>query len=117
MSVPRLLAYSDLEQCGIVNNRTQLSRNIKYLGFPEGFLISSNARRWTEDEVAEWVEVRRAICTGQMDAPQSTSQPSLTNRNIADNPRADANNSGSDAGVQKNFGKPGRRESGSRANG
>jgi hypothetical protein len=96
MSIPRLLAYSDLEQSGIVNNRTQLSRNIKDLGFPEGFLISSNARRWTEDEVSEWVEVRRAICTGQMDAPQVTS------------PRAAAGNPVPDAEYQQNAGRPGR---------
>jgi predicted DNA-binding transcriptional regulator AlpA len=117
MSVPRLLAYSDLEQCGIVNNRTQLSRNIKDLGFPEGFLISSNARRWTEDEVAEWVEVRRAISTGQMDAPQATSRQPISNRVISDNPGAAASNSISDAGFQKKPSRPGRRESGSRANG
>jgi predicted DNA-binding transcriptional regulator AlpA len=115
MSVPRLLAYSDLEQCGIVNNRTQLSRNIKDLGFPEGFLISSNARRWTEDEVVEWIEARRAI--GRPNASQAGSQQPLTNHVLAENLRAAADHPTPDARVRKKATRPGRCVSRSRANG
>jgi predicted DNA-binding transcriptional regulator AlpA len=65
MPISNLLSYADLVRIGVVNNRTQLSRLKKGQEFPEGFLISENARRWQEDEVAEWIEVRRG--TGSYD--------------------------------------------------
>jgi predicted DNA-binding transcriptional regulator AlpA len=58
MAVSKLLTYSDLVHLGVVNNRTQLSRLQKNIGFPEGFLLSANSRRWYEHEVEEWVSRR-----------------------------------------------------------
>ena len=62
MSISNLLSYADLVRIGVVNNRTQLRRLTKENNFPKGFLLSVNARRWTEDEVSEWVEIRRVGC-------------------------------------------------------
>lgn len=55
MPVSKLLSYNDLVSLGVVNNRTQLSRLKRNKGFPEGFLLSANSRRWYEHEVEEWV--------------------------------------------------------------
>jgi hypothetical protein len=60
----KVLSYADLKTNGIVNNRTQLGRLIELGDFPPGFLLSANSRRWTELEVAEWLQVRRS---GQSD--------------------------------------------------
>ena len=54
-----LLSYDDLVERGIVRNRTTLYRWIKDGKFPCGFMLSDNARRWTEDEVEEFVEAKR----------------------------------------------------------
>ena len=64
MTISNLLSYADLVRLGIVNNRTQLSRLTKCQNFPEGFLISANARRWQEEEVDEWIELRRKGASG-----------------------------------------------------
>jgi predicted DNA-binding transcriptional regulator AlpA len=58
MPITKLLSYNDLVSLGIVNNRAQLSRLQKNIGFPEGFLLSANSRRWHEVEVEEWVNGR-----------------------------------------------------------
>jgi predicted DNA-binding transcriptional regulator AlpA len=58
MSITKLLSYNDLVLLGIVNNRAQLSRLQKNIGFPEGFLLSANSRRWFEHEIEEWVDHR-----------------------------------------------------------
>jgi predicted DNA-binding transcriptional regulator AlpA len=55
MPVSKLFSFADLVGLGIVNNRTQLSRLQKNLGFPSGFLLSENARRWHEAEIEEWL--------------------------------------------------------------
>jgi len=55
----KLLSFCDLQALGVVSNRTQLARLIEKNDFPPGFLLSANARRWTEEEIAEWVEARR----------------------------------------------------------
>jgi predicted DNA-binding transcriptional regulator AlpA len=55
MPIPKLLSYADLVHLGVVNNRTQLSRLKKRAGFPAGFLLSANSRRWHENEIEEWV--------------------------------------------------------------
>jgi predicted DNA-binding transcriptional regulator AlpA len=57
---PRYLDFKDLQSAGIVGNRTQLSRLITKYAFPQGFLLTSNARRWAEEDVAAWVDARRA---------------------------------------------------------
>ncbi|MBT4016608.1 MAG: hypothetical protein HOE62_01565 [Alphaproteobacteria bacterium] len=56
----KILSYADLKADGIVGNRTQLGRLIELDDFPPGFLLSANSRRWTELEVAEWLQKRRA---------------------------------------------------------
>ena len=58
MPIPKLLSYADLVHLGVVNNRTQLSRLKKRAGFPAGFLLSANSRRWHENEIEEWVSHR-----------------------------------------------------------
>jgi predicted DNA-binding transcriptional regulator AlpA len=60
MNTLNLLSFQDLQTKRIANNRTQLSRLVKNHGFPPGFLLSANSRRWPEDEVAEWLEAQRA---------------------------------------------------------
>ena len=60
----KVMSYADLNADGIVSNRTQLSRLIKNEDFPPGFLLSANSRRWTEEEVAEWLDKRRATHAG-----------------------------------------------------
>jgi predicted DNA-binding transcriptional regulator AlpA len=55
MTVSKLLSYTDLVDLGVVNNRTQLSRLQRNIGFPEGFLLSANSRRWYENEIEEWI--------------------------------------------------------------
>jgi predicted DNA-binding transcriptional regulator AlpA len=57
----KYLAFDDLKHLGVCGNRTQLSRLIKKYDFPPGFLLTANARRWSEEEVAGWVESRRAL--------------------------------------------------------
>jgi hypothetical protein len=59
MTFSNLLSFNHLKAKGVVDNRTQLSRLIKTQNFPEGFLLSVNARRWTEEEIGEWIETRR----------------------------------------------------------
>lgn len=61
----RYLTFRDLKNARICSNRTQLSRLIANYGFPSGFLMTSNARRWTEEEVSDWVDARRALSGGE----------------------------------------------------
>jgi predicted DNA-binding transcriptional regulator AlpA len=58
MPINKLLSYNDLVSLGVVNNRAQLSRLQRNIGFPEGFLLSANSRRWYEHEIEEWVSLR-----------------------------------------------------------
>jgi predicted DNA-binding transcriptional regulator AlpA len=58
MPMNKLLSYNDLDRLGIVNNRAQLSRLQKNNGFPLGFLLSENSRRWHEQDIEEWVNLR-----------------------------------------------------------
>ncbi len=68
----RYLRYSDLVECGIVNNRATLYRWIRQHGFPAGVLLGPNSRAWPEDAVVRWLESRsteddrvRALGQGQ----------------------------------------------------
>jgi len=74
MSLPKLLSFKELKDQGVVNNMTQLHRLIKNRNFPNGFLLSANARRWTEEEVANWVEARRRNSRGE-DGPAHSDDP------------------------------------------
>ena len=67
MHLSNFLSFEQLKSRGVVNNRTQLSRLIGKCNFPPGFLLSANARRWTEEEVAEWIETRRAGSAGEQE--------------------------------------------------
>lgn len=60
MPVSRLLSFNDLVSLGVVNNRAQLSRLQKKIGFPKGFLLSENSRRWHEHDIDEWLEGRQS---------------------------------------------------------
>jgi len=61
----KLLTFADLQERGVVSNRMQLKRLIDNHGFPEGFLLSANARRWREQDVAVWLEQREAVTAGE----------------------------------------------------
>jgi hypothetical protein len=61
MPVTKLLSYNDLVRLGIFNNRAQLSRLQKSIGFPVGFLLSANSRRWHEHEIEDWVNHRSDV--------------------------------------------------------
>ncbi len=74
MPISILLSYADLVRIGVVNNRTQLSRLTKGQDFPVGFLISANARRWQEEEVDEWIELRRKGVSGGLGAEIDANQ-------------------------------------------
>src|SRR6478672_4362492 len=55
LSGPRWLSYQDLKRQGIFNSRMTLQRAIKDRGFSPGILLSSNCRRWSEEEVQKWL--------------------------------------------------------------
>jgi predicted DNA-binding transcriptional regulator AlpA len=61
----RFLSFADLQAARIVSNRTQLSRLIRNYGFPPGFLLTSNTRRWDEEKITKWVEMRRSHSMGE----------------------------------------------------
>lgn len=52
--------FNAIKAKGVVNSRMTLKRLIDDHGFPEGVLITPNARRWNEDLVDEWVANRPA---------------------------------------------------------
>jgi hypothetical protein len=54
----RLMRYKDLRARGFVKNRVQLKRLIDNYGFPQGRMISPNARAWNEDEIEDWYASR-----------------------------------------------------------
>jgi hypothetical protein len=54
------LSFADLDERGIVHNRTQLANLIKKQGFPPGILLSRRTRRWPWSEIQAWIEARRA---------------------------------------------------------
>ncbi len=56
-----LLRFSDLRDRGIVNNRATLARWIQQLGFPVGIKLGANTRVWSEEEIDEWIDARRAV--------------------------------------------------------
>ena len=56
-----LLRFSDLRDRGIVNNRVTLARWIAQIGFPSGIKLGANTRVWTEKEIDEWIDARRAV--------------------------------------------------------
>ena len=60
MAVLNLLSFKDLKSKNIVTNRPQLSRLIKSGGFPPGFMISENSRRWREEDIVSWLNDREA---------------------------------------------------------
>lgn len=56
-----VIRYSDLVEMGVVNNRTQVPRIIENEGFPEGFMLSANARAWFRDDVEAWLAKRASV--------------------------------------------------------
>jgi predicted DNA-binding transcriptional regulator AlpA len=54
----RLIRFPDLIAKGVVTSRMTLKRLIDLQGFPQGRLITPNARAWVESEVDEWIENR-----------------------------------------------------------
>jgi predicted DNA-binding transcriptional regulator AlpA len=83
MPLPKLLSFKELKDKGVVNNRTQLHRLIKYRNFPNGFLLSANARRWTEEEVADWVEARRRKSRGENRRAQLSPPTTISSSDLA----------------------------------
>jgi hypothetical protein len=53
----RLVAFNDLKARGIVQSWAQ-SKRLQLQGFPPGRMISANARRWTEEEIEDWIASR-----------------------------------------------------------
>ena len=56
--LPQLARFDDLQRAGIANNWTTLQRLIREEGFPEGFLLSRNARAWNVALVRQWLATR-----------------------------------------------------------
>ena len=54
----KLIRYNDLVARGIVASRMTLWRLINEHGFPEGKLITPNARAWDKSEVDAWIAAR-----------------------------------------------------------
>jgi predicted DNA-binding transcriptional regulator AlpA len=54
------IRYPDLAAKGIVNSRMTLKRLIDTQDFPQGVLITPNARAWDESEVDAWIAARPA---------------------------------------------------------
>jgi predicted DNA-binding transcriptional regulator AlpA len=52
------LRYKDIKDMGLVNNRTTLSRWVKYNGFPKPNKLSKNCAVYPRDKVIAWVESR-----------------------------------------------------------
>jgi predicted DNA-binding transcriptional regulator AlpA len=57
----KLIRYNDLVARGVVASRMTLWRLIREYNFPEGKLITPNARAWDEAEVDAWI-ASRASC-------------------------------------------------------
>jgi predicted DNA-binding transcriptional regulator AlpA len=51
----KLLRYNDLVARAVVASRMTLWRLIREYNFPEGKLITPNARAWDEAEVDAWI--------------------------------------------------------------
>lgn len=68
-SPPRLLRHKDLKERRIVPNRTTQQRWIEKEGFPRGFLLGPGYRVWTEEEITEWIEQRRAVSERRLKQP------------------------------------------------
>ncbi len=64
---PKLLRFADLKARGIVRNRATLSRWIRKINFPPGFMMGVNTRVWTEAEIAAWL-VERARASTETEA-------------------------------------------------
>lgn len=56
----KLIRYNDLVEMGIVASRMTLWRLIREHGFPEGILITPNARAWDLADVNLWISSRPA---------------------------------------------------------
>jgi predicted DNA-binding transcriptional regulator AlpA len=54
----KLIRYNDLVARGVVASRMTLWRLIRECNFPEGKLITPNARAWDEAEVDAWIASR-----------------------------------------------------------
>jgi hypothetical protein len=54
------LSFADLKARGIVANWETVRRWIKDEGFPPGWHLGPNTRRWTEAEIEDWLRSRPA---------------------------------------------------------
>jgi hypothetical protein len=59
-----LVSFEDLRALRIFNNNTTLYRAQQKRGFPEGFLLAPQVRRWTWGEVEDWLQQRRELSAG-----------------------------------------------------
>jgi hypothetical protein len=55
-----VLAFSDLREMGLVKHWSGLRRLIECEGFPAGFWLSQNSRRWFLDDVMAFLRSRPA---------------------------------------------------------
>jgi hypothetical protein len=76
----KLLKYSDLFEMGVFGSRMSLKRGIDEQSFPPGKLVTPNARRWTEEEVLEWLANRPVA---RKDAPPRKSAARVSAEAVA----------------------------------
>jgi predicted DNA-binding transcriptional regulator AlpA len=57
-ALPMLARFTDLQDAGITNNWTHLTRLIKEENFPQGFLLSRNIRAWKVSDIRQWLAER-----------------------------------------------------------
>jgi len=57
-SLPELASFNDMRRANVVKNRVTLARWIANQGFPPGFLIGPNSRRWDKASIIEFVNSR-----------------------------------------------------------
>jgi predicted DNA-binding transcriptional regulator AlpA len=72
----RLFRFANLKALGVVSSWPQVKRLVDKHDFPPGFLLSPGIRVWTEEEITNWVNRRRAAALGEL---QETFEPSEEN--------------------------------------
>jgi Prophage CP4-57 regulatory protein (AlpA) len=56
--LPQFVRFADLRSAGIVSNWPQLYNLIDVCGFPEGVMLSPNARAWRVEDIERWLASR-----------------------------------------------------------
>jgi hypothetical protein len=59
------LSFADLQAEGVTTNWQTLSVWVRNEGFPPGRLFGPNSRRWTREEINEWLASRPTTREGE----------------------------------------------------